>query len=153
LLLKSVNKITSLKHLSPFQAWNESQVFYFQNLSQALAEYHTCITFAACVKQINTDNQIQQILNKFVILFTLNILNNDIGTIRHNNYLKSETVDHIKEIILSLVSELSEYFIPILDIIAPPDHIIGAPMGQKITETTNIYNNFAEKLTDNFKKK
>jgi hypothetical protein len=115
-----------------------------------LGEYYACITFAKTVEGVSSSSSVRTVLNKFVILYCLNVLDNDIVTLRHNDYIKSETVDLIRETILKLVGELSEYFIQIIDIIAPDDHVLTAPMGGKMDpESSMIYKKFTEKLFNN----
>jgi len=49
--------------------------------------------------------------------------------LRENDFIKAESFDLIKDEMLELCKILLSEFISIIDIIAPPDFILGAPLG------------------------
>jgi hypothetical protein len=125
------------------QGWNESQVFYLQNLSISFAEYYTCCSFRDKVSSVN-DPTIKALLNDYLILYTLTVINSDIAILRDNDYIKSSTVYLVRDTILDLISRLKQTFLPVLDMIGPEDHILTSPLGVK--DTDNMYIDYTNKL-------
>jgi acyl-CoA oxidase len=123
-------------------AWNNSQVFYIQNMAKAYIEYFVFNAFKERIESIEkldlkslnkSSEQIQstkKVLFKFLKLYSLTIFDLDNGTLRNEDFLASDSLYIIKEEILELCSELKNEMISILEIIAPPDEILQAPMGR-----------------------
>ena len=62
--------------------------------------------------------------------FSLTIFENDSGVLRNDDFMSSDSIYVIKEEVLDLCNELKEEMIGILDVIAPPDEVLQAPMGR-----------------------
>jgi acyl-CoA oxidase len=117
-------------------AWNNSQVFYIQNLVKSYSDYYVFNAFRNNIDSIeklgikkNTEST-KKMLLKFLKLFALTIFENDSGVLRNDDFMTSDSIYVIKEEVLDLCNELKEEMIGILDIIAPPDEVLQAPMGR-----------------------
>ncbi len=130
LLQKSVGrlaeKIGSKK--SPFEAWNDTQVYYLQNMARAWGELYTFNCFKDKINSI-TDSPTKKVLVKLLCLFALVQLERDLVYIRENDFISSEACDFIRNEILDLNEHLKDHVVTIMDAISPPDEIIGAPLG------------------------
>lgn len=70
---------------------------------------------------------------------------NDLGTFREGDFLNVEQAKWAKELVLEFCLKLKDEVIGIIDAIAPPDFIIGAPFGQSDGDIykrylTHVYN-------------
>lgn len=116
-------------------AWNNSQVFYIQQLVRAYIENFIFDCFREKIDEIqkNLKNSTSSTKNVFVDmlkLFSLTIFENDLSTLRHDDFMSSDSCYMIKDEILNLCEKLKEDFITIIDVISAPDEILNAPMGR-----------------------
>lgn len=142
LLQKSVGrlaeKIGSTK--SPFDAWNATQVFYLQSMARAYGELYAFNCFKAKIDSL-TDSPTKAVLVKLLCLFSLISLERDCVYLRENDYIPSEACDYIRNEILDLNEFLKIHVVKIIDAIAPPDHILAAPLGYSDGKVTNKIKN------------
>ena len=130
LLMKCVAKLTEKvgNNMGVFDAWNDTQVFYLQTLAKSYGELYVFNCFKSQVEQLK-DCATKTVLNDLLILFTLVSLERDLIILRENDYLTSEACDLLKNEILNICQTLKNELISIIDVISPPDEVIGAPMG------------------------
>jgi acyl-CoA oxidase len=125
-------------------SWNNSQVFYIQILSKCYIENFVFDSFRQLIE--NIDNlSTKNMMLKFLKLYSLVVFDNDIGSLRNEDYISSDAVYVIKDEILSLCDNLKDELIGILDIIAAPDEILNCPLG--FSNGTN-YDSYFNKILD-----
>jgi acyl-CoA oxidase len=130
LLQKSVGRLAERvgNQEKVFDAWNNSQVFYLQNMARAYGELYVFNCFKEKVQSL-AQSSTKVMLHKFLLLFTYSQLEKDFVILRENDYCSSEVWEYLKTAILDLCMELKDQLISIIDVIAPPDEILGAPLG------------------------
>jgi len=130
LLEKSVGRLAKKieNKKSPFEAWNDSQVFNLQSMARAWAELYAFNCFRNKINTI-TDSLTKNVLTKLLCLFGLVSLENDMVYLRENDFISSEACDLMRDEILDLNDYLKDHVLNIIDAISPPDEIIGAPLG------------------------
>jgi acyl-CoA oxidase len=137
--------LKKLENTKPsFTDFNEAQTFYLQNLNKSFAEYYIYSCFNEKLKSLKKTST-KVLLQLLFRLFFLRVVNEDAICFRHNDYFSSEVIYEIKEEILKLCQLLKNDFISILDIIAPPDHILNSPMGHS---DGKIYERYIKELQD-----
>jgi hypothetical protein len=139
-------KEISLNDNNGLATWNQSQMFYLQELALAYAEWFIITSNHNRIKNFNfqNDKDTEKILTDLLRLFGLNALNKDLAIFREGDFISGDAVYFIRDEILSLTKQLKNEFIPITDVIAPPDHIMFAVFG-KSTEQ-DIYKEYYEKV-------
>lgn len=130
LLQKSVGRLAEKigDKKSPFDAWNDTQVFYLQNMAKSWGELWVFNSFKNRVDLL-TDSPTRKVLVKLLCLFALVSLERDLVYLRENDFVSSEACDFIRNEILDLNDHLKDHIVTIIDAISPPDEIIGAPLG------------------------
>jgi acyl-CoA oxidase len=132
LLLKSVEKLANQvqeKKDSLLVAWNNSQVFYIQPMVKAFIENYVFECFLDIIEKIQEDST-RKMMMSFLRLYSFTVFDSEWSLLRNDDFIDSDAVFLIKEEILNLCKMLKSELIPILDIIAPDDEILQAPMGR-----------------------
>lgn len=124
--LEKLSKFSQSDH--KMDIWNNSQVFYIQHVAKSYAELFVLREFKESIENVK-DNSTKIMLNKFLVLYALNSVENDIGIFRENDFISAEAYDLIKNEITDLLDDLSKEIVSILDVISPPDHVLGSPFG------------------------
>lgn len=148
LLQKSVSKLSELlaNNKGVFDSWNDSQVFYLQNLARSYGELYVFNCFKTKVEQL-VDSPTKTILQELLALFGLVALEKDLVLLRENDYILGETCDTIKNEILKICERMKTELITILDVLSPPDEVLGAA----VSSTTGfIFENYINSVY-NFK--
>ena len=116
------------KQLSNLDNFNNAQVFYFQKATLAYGELFVFNQFVSKIDELS-ENETKQLLKHLCVLFSLNNLEKDFDILRDNDFILSELCYKIKDEIMNLCEILKDQLIPIIDVIAPRDEILGAPLG------------------------
>ncbi len=148
LLQKSVAKLTELigNNVGPFDAWNASQVFYLQNLARSYGELYVFNCFRSKIDQL-VESPTRNVLLDLLQLYALTVVERDLVLLRENDFIQSEVCDMIRNEILEICNRLKNELITILDVISPPDEILGAALG---SSTGFIFENYLNSVY-NFK--
>jgi acyl-CoA oxidase len=121
-----------------FDAWNDSQVFYLQSLAKSYGELYLFDCFRTKIELL-VESPTKNVLTELLELFSLVTIEKDLSLYRENDYLFSEDCDLIRNEILDCCNNLKDHFVTILDVISPPDEILGAPLG---SSTGFIFENY-----------
>ncbi len=127
-----------------FTSFNEAQTYYLQSLNKAFAEYYIFSCFNDKLKTIK-ESSTKLLLQRMRRLYILKVLNDDAVCVRKDDFVSSELIYEIKDEILTLCNILKNDLIAILDVIAPPDHILNSPMGHSDGQ---IYRRYLKELLE-----
>lgn len=129
-LVKSVGKLSSQvdNKMPLFDAWNNSQVFGLNNMAKAYRELYVFNCFNEKLQNLS-ESPSKNLIKSMMVLFSLNSFEKDLAVYLEYNFIPGESCDLIKNEILNICSVLKDQLIPIVDSIAPPDEILGAPFG------------------------
>ena len=114
--------------LPQFETWNNSQVFCLHNLSKAYGELYVFNCFTDKIDKIK-ESPTRVLLVQLLAMFSLTSIERDLAVFLQYNFMSGHCCDLIKDEILNLCLVLKDQMIPIIDVIAPPDEILGAPLG------------------------
>jgi len=130
LIQKCVARLTEKvgEKLGVFDAWNETQTFYLQNLAKSYGELYVLNCFKSKIDQLK-DSPTKKVLHDMFVMFGLVSLEKDLVLLRENDFILSESCDLIKNEIIKLCAVIKPELITIIDAIAPPDEILQAPLG------------------------
>ena len=121
-----------------FSVWNNSQVFYLQNAAKSFGELF-CFNEAVKAMENCKCEKTKTVFKKVLDLWTLNKIDEDWGSFRLYDFINSEQYKFVKDLIIERNLELKDEIVGIIDAIAPPDHVLGSPIG---ASDGNIYNKF-----------
>jgi len=130
LLQKSVGRLAEKieNKKGVFDAWNDTQVFYLQSMSRSYGELYIFNCFRSTIEKI-VESPTKKVLIDILVLFGLSSIEKDLALFRENDYVSSEACDLVRNEILNLCTGLKDELISILDVISPPDEVLGAPLG------------------------
>ena len=154
-LYRSLNRIGSRVEVHKdnlFDAWNNSQVFYFQKLALAFGELFIFNTAIEHLKtNISSNEDLLKIFSELIVLFTLNCLERDFCALRDNDFIGGEIGDVVKEEILKICKNFKCDLIKIIDAISPPDYVLNSPIGKSTGLVHIIIFNYIKKQIGNGK--
>lgn len=133
LLEKTSDKVQQLQSSgqSTFDIRNNSQVFYSINLAIAYGQRSIFFAFYQHVQSLETSPE-KNVLTKLLSLYGSNlILKNHLGLMYEGGFIQSgiNSGELLQNGILSILSELKNEAVSLVDAIAPPDFIINSPLG------------------------
>ena len=131
LLQRSAMKLSgklSDKSVHPLDAWNDTQVFYLNNLSKSYGDLFGVLCFFNYIKkirsgEIKTNDDTKDCMITLFQLHCLTRIEADLGTFRDGDYLSSDQGELIKSLILDLCSKVKRFAIPLVDSFYPGDEV------------------------------
>ncbi|CAG9322124.1 unnamed protein product [Blepharisma stoltei] len=140
LIHKCINKLqtNAAKYAEVIDAWNNTQVFYVQELSKAYGERVMAnnLRFMAddvLAKCENTGKAFRKLLHLFIV----ERIEKSLATYLEFAITPNQA-DIVRETELELCKELSDHCINIIEAVAPPDKMIGSIIG---TSDGQVYQN------------
>jgi len=129
LMKRSFDKlIQNSTKLSSFENFNYSQVFYLQKATLAYGELYVLGRFVDRI-DVMEETETKNVLKELCVLYALKSLEKDLDILRECDYISSDFCYVIREEITRLCDLLKDQLIAIIDVIAPRDEILGAPLG------------------------
>ncbi|XP_056156373.1 peroxisomal acyl-coenzyme A oxidase 3-like [Lampris incognitus] len=114
-----------------FEANNDSQVYYCRSLSVAYIEHTVLQRFHDFTCDQNTPDDLRPVLKKLCSLYGLWTLSNHMATLYQGGYFSGRTpAEFVQGAIVNLCSQLKDEAVALVDVIAPPDFILNAPIGK-----------------------
>ncbi|XP_014600392.1 PREDICTED: peroxisomal acyl-coenzyme A oxidase 3-like [Polistes canadensis] len=149
--LKKTNEhVQSLKEngCTDFMVRNNSQLFYARTLSLVYGEYVLLKTFVECIKESNWKKKEYEVLRKLCSLFGSTMLEKRLVDLYAGGYVSvdSHMDDKLRQGIIMLCKDLLVDAVALVDVLAPPDHIINSPLGMA---DGNVYKHIQEKIFEN----
>ncbi|CAF1063508.1 unnamed protein product [Rotaria sp. Silwood1] len=148
---KSIRKLDQLiltTNLSSFDLKNITQIYHLRTLSIIYIQHTAIIRFVQFLKLNNDmDEKCKQILEKLLIVHILKLIEEYIGILFEGNYIKNVHINQWIQIrLLDLCHELRNEILALVDVFAPPDHILNSILGNsngQVYEAINkmIHNN------------
>ncbi|CAF4745532.1 unnamed protein product [Rotaria sp. Silwood1] len=148
---KSIRKLDQLiltTNLSSFDLKNITQIYHLRTLSIIYIQHTAIIRFVQFLKLNNDmDEKCKQILEKLLIVHILKLFEEYIGILFEGNYIKNVHINQWIQIrLLDLCHELRNEILALVDVFAPPDHILNSVLGNsngQVYEAINkmIHNN------------
>ena len=118
-------------------AWNQVQYPFVRRAALAYGELFIFNEYLRIGKRCKYDTN-KEVLKKFRYLFGLNILESD-PTLYELGYMDHEDMKYVREEMRRTCAELKQEIIGVVDALAPPDQLLGAPIG---ASDGDIYNKF-----------
>jgi len=123
-----------------FTAWNDSQVFACQLLAKAFIEYLIVDKFMQAIAKVN-NKSLQQALETLSILYSLNIICNNLDILLESEHFTSTQSKAAKQTLLSVLPEVKKNSVALIDAVAIPDELLYSPIGLSNGEALkNLYN-------------
>lgn len=152
ILEKSVRKVDQLSRTSDIAAFdlkNAAQVYHLRTLSilyiqVMMLEPSRSVAFVSCsIKRtaicrffhyIETNDEIDEkckpVLDKLLVVHTLKFLEENINSLFEGNYCQNGLVNNwIQNRLIDLCHELRNEAAALVDVFAPPDHILNSVLG------------------------
>lgn len=149
-LQRSVEKLSKLndEKLKLLDIWNNSQVFYLQEMSLAYAQLFVFDCFDRYLQENKhkLPKDSYDVVYKLHLVFGLTNIVNDIGVIRENDFVNTDSVYVIKEVLLKLCEELKDEIIGLVEVIAPEDYNLQSVLGSR--DVKNPFETFFDKTME-----
>ncbi|XP_067945679.1 peroxisomal acyl-coenzyme A oxidase 3-like [Watersipora subatra] len=125
-----------------FTSRNNSQVYYCRSLALAFIELVVIERFYNEVESETTPKDLKPVLGKLAALYSLWSLERHLGTLYQGGYFNTNhSTKILRHTILELCSELKDDAVSLVDALAPPDFILGSPIGRADGQIyQNLYN-------------
>lgn len=132
-LEKSCEKVKQLQSAgqSTFDVRNNSQVFYANNLAIAYGQRSIFVTFHQHIQSLE-DSPEKAVLSKLLSLYGSNlVLKNYLGVMYEGGFIQAgiNSGELLQSGILSILPDLKNEAVSLVDAIAPPDFIVNSPLG------------------------
>lgn len=149
---KSVRKVDRLgtrAELSAFDVKNAAQVYHLRTLSilyiQVFIHPRSFLSYSLCFQRtaiarfyqfIETNDEIdrscKQVLDQLLTVHTLKFLEENLNLLFEGNYLRNGLVNlWIQNRLIDLCEQLRNDAVTLVDVFAPPDHILNSVLGVK----------------------
>lgn len=145
-LNKSIERLQEMapKSESMLETWNNSQVFYIQELGKSFGEYIMARDYFEFCKEVEagcavTGKEIRKLANLFCVerlLVSLPVL--------QEKYLTNDQVDLLRNLSLQLCNDLKDSAVNIIEALAPPDKLLYSDIGGS---NGQLYENIYKKLS------
>ncbi|KAF0870971.1 ACOX3 oxidase, partial [Crocuta crocuta] len=133
LLRESAQKLDREKRSGSgdFEARNNSQVYHCRSLALAFLELTAVRSFHEHVHQPSVPPPLRAVLQRLSALYALWSLNQHTALLYRGGYFADEQPGKmIENAILGLCSQLKDDAIALVDVIAPPDFVLGSPIAR-----------------------
>lgn len=128
--------------LDQFTARNNCQAYFLRSLALNFAEYTVLQGFYNYVKNPVLPQDISAVLRKLCSLYGLWSLEKNLSTLYQGGYVSGSRVATLmRQAIVQLCADLKDDAVSLVDVVAPPDHVLNSALGVadgRIYE--NIYN-------------
>ncbi|CAF2092526.1 unnamed protein product [Rotaria magnacalcarata] len=128
---RKLEQLTLTKASSSFDSKNNAQVYHLRTLSIIYIQ-HTAITRFAQFLETNNDmdDKCKVVLEKLLTVYTLKLFEEHIGLLFEGNYIKNGQVNQwMQTRLIDLCDELRNEVLTLVDVFAPPDHILNSVLG------------------------
>ncbi|XP_042528634.1 peroxisomal acyl-coenzyme A oxidase 3 [Dipodomys spectabilis] len=133
LLQESQQKLSQERRsgTSDFEARNNSQVYYCRPLGLAFMELTVAQQFHEHAHSPGVPPSLRAVLGRLSALYTLWSLSQHQALLYRGGYISSEQAGKaLEDAILHLCAQLKDDAVALVDAIAPPDFILGSPIGR-----------------------
>ncbi|CAF3712651.1 unnamed protein product [Rotaria sordida] len=129
--IRKLEHLTLTTNLSTFDLKNMTQVYHLRTLSIIYIQHTAIIRFSQFLQLNNDmDEKCKQILEKLLIVHILKLFEEYIGILFEGNYIKNIDINQWIQIrLLDLCYELRNEILALVDVFAPPDHILNSVLG------------------------
>eukprot|EP01099_Mayorella_cantabrigiensis_P005110 TRINITY_DN399_c0_g1_i2.p1 TRINITY_DN399_c0_g1~~TRINITY_DN399_c0_g1_i2.p1 ORF type:complete len:236 (-),score=51.26 TRINITY_DN399_c0_g1_i2:29-691(-) len=122
----------------PLKAWNETQVFFLQNVAHLYSQYIVIQRFHQGIVECE-DLACKEALIRLKNLYFLDCLQQSQAVLLESKYFTPELTKAVKTMLLGLLREIKNDVATLVDAIAPPDAILGSAIG---LSNGRVYENF-----------
>jgi len=139
-MLKLQENVT--KHKDITHAWNQTQVHHLYDAAVAYGElYYAKLLLTKYAEMRPVCANTSALLLRITELFVYTKVEKDLAVFREHDYLSTVQGHAVKTYVVALCEELAESSVRIIDAIAPPDRLIGSPLGMRDGQ---VYRHFME---------
>ncbi|KAK2586248.1 hypothetical protein KPH14_001504 [Odynerus spinipes] len=146
-LKKTSEHVQNLKQkgYSHFMVRNDSQLFFARTLSLVYGEHAILKSFIECINQPIWRTKEYEVLRKLCSLFGSTTLEKRLADLYAGGYAStnSHIDDMLRQGIIMLCKDLVKDAVSLVDVLAPPDHIMNSPLGMA---DGNVYKHIEDRL-------
>jgi len=128
---KKVDQLALRKDLSSFDQKNAAQVYHLRTLSIIYIQRTAILRFYQYIEtHEEMDDKCKIVLDKLLIVYILKILEENINLLFEGNYFKNGSINlWIQNRLIDLCQDLRNEAVTLVDVFAPPDHILNSVLG------------------------
>ncbi|UJR38051.1 hypothetical protein I4U23_030733 [Adineta vaga] len=128
---RKINQLTTRGNLSAFDLKNTAQVYHLRSLSLIYIQRTAIVRFLHYIENNEEmDTKCKFVLEKLLIVHTLKFLEENLTLLFEGNYLTNGSISlWIQNRLIDLCHDLRNEAAALVDVFAPPDHILNSVLG------------------------
>ncbi|CAF0826000.1 unnamed protein product [Rotaria sordida] len=128
---RKIDQLTIRKDLSAFDLKNTAQVYHLRTLSIVYIQRTAIFRFLQYIENNEEmDDKCKNVLDKLLIVYTLKFLEENINLLFEGNYFNNSSINiWIQNRLIDLCHDLRNEAAALVDVFAPPDHILNSVLG------------------------
>ncbi|CAF4110144.1 unnamed protein product, partial [Rotaria sp. Silwood2] len=128
---RKIEQLTMRKDLTSFDLKNAAQVYYLRTLSIIYIQRTAIFRFFQYIENNEEiDDKCKNVLDKLLLVFTLKFLEENLNLLFEGNYFNNGSINiWIQNRLIDLCHNLRNEAAALVDVFAPPDHILNSVLG------------------------
>ncbi|CAF4117910.1 unnamed protein product [Rotaria socialis] len=128
---RKVDQLSMQKNLSSFDLKNAAQVYHLRTLSIIYIQRTAIFRFLQYIEDNQEmDDKCKNVLDKLLLVFTLKFLEENLNLLFEGNYFSNGSINILMQNrLIDLCHDLRNEAAGLVDVFAPPDHILNSVLG------------------------
>ncbi|CAM4748878.1 unnamed protein product [Rotaria magnacalcarata] len=128
---RKVDQLSMQKNLSSFDLKNAAQVYHLRTLSIIYIQSTAIFRFLQYIEDNQEmDDKCKSVLDKLLLVFTLKFLEENLNLLFEGNYFNNGSISTLMQNrLIDLCHDLRNEAAGLVDVFAPPDHILNSVLG------------------------
>lgn len=137
---QKVDQLSSQADLSAFELKNQAQVYYLRTLSIIYIQRTGIVRFFQFIENNDEiDEKCKNVLDKLLTIHILKILEEHLNLFFEGNYFTNGSISlWIQNRLIDLCHDLRNEAVTLVDVFAPPDHILNSVLGVRDGKVNSI---------------
>lgn len=137
---RKVDQLSTRTNLSAFELKNQAQVYHLRTLSIIYIQRTGIARFAQFIETADEmDTNCKKVLDQLLAVHILKILEEHANLFFEGNYFKNGSINlWIQNRLIDLCDNLRNEAVTLVDVFAPPDHILNSVLGVRDGKVTLI---------------
>ncbi|CAF3940206.1 unnamed protein product, partial [Adineta steineri] len=141
--IRKLEQLTATKDLSSFDLKNTAQVYHLRTLAIIYIQRTSIIRFSQLLNLNNDiDDNCKIVLEKLLLVHILKLFEEYLTLLYEGHYIQNNEINQwIQTRLLDLCYELRHDLVSLVDVFAPPDHILNSVLGINNGQVYKAINN------------
>lgn len=137
---KKVDQLSAQANLSAFELKNQAQVYHLRTLSIIYIQRTAILRFARFIESSEEmEANCKKVLDKLLTVYILKVLEEHLTLFFEGNYFANGSASlWIQNRLIDLCHDLRNEAVTLVDVFAPPDHILNSVLGVRDGKVISI---------------